>query len=59
MLRAIIDDELCDIDPLRDLDFMVTFECDGVRYQRRLGDCDLAHIEALREAMKSRDAGDE
>jgi hypothetical protein len=53
MLYAIIDDEIFNIDPLRDLDFVLTFECDGVRYQRKLGDCDLPHIRALQEAMSA------
>jgi hypothetical protein len=32
------------------LDHLFTFERDGERYQRRLGDCDVEHIHALVEA---------
>jgi len=51
MLYAIIDEEVFKIVWRRDLDFMLTFERDEVRYQRKLGDCDVAHIRALTDAM--------
>lgn len=51
-LYAIIDDELFthELDP-RDFDYPLTFERDGQRYQRKLGDCDREHVQALRDAM--------
>jgi len=54
MLCAIVDDEeeVLNIDPERDLDFVLTFECDGVRYQRKVGDCDGEHIQAIMKALK-------
>jgi hypothetical protein len=53
MLYAIIDDEVFKIDFWRDLDFVLTFERDGVRYQRKLGDLDVAHFQALHDAMSA------
>jgi len=51
MLYAIFDEEIFKIVWHRDLDFMLTFERDGVCYQRKLGDCDVAHIRALADAL--------
>jgi hypothetical protein len=54
-LYAVIDEEVFSLEWLseRDLDYVLTFERDGQRYQRKLGDCDREHIEAVHQAMQS------
>jgi hypothetical protein len=51
-LYALFDESLLTLDYLRDLDHLVMFERDGVRYQRKLRNLDPEHVQAIREATQ-------